>query len=85
MSKMIPKEKLDAAIEKVRDYYHGGYDEDVLRDMMAACREVEKACGFSLHAMIDLLVGIVRHGGMKPDATNEDIYKVLEVLGWSVE
>ena len=85
MSKTINKAKLDVAIERMRDYYHGEYDEDVLRDMMAACREVEKPARMSLHVMVDLLCSIVRHDGLKSEATNEDIYKVLEVLGWSVE
>lgn len=85
MSKTINKAKLDEAIELTRQYYFNDYDEDVLKQMLAAGRAVEKAAGLRLHTMADLIGSIIGSTCLKPNCTNEDIYKVLEVLGWSVE
>lgn len=84
MSKTINKAKLDAGIDLVKRYY---VDDkmDVLRDMLATTNEAEQLAGLGLHSINELLTSITRPSGLKPDATNEDIYKVLEVLGWSVE
>lgn len=85
MSKTINKAKLDEAIELVRTYYGSiGPDENVLHQMLAATGSLEKECELSMHTIIELLTSIVRPHSLKDDATNEDVYKVLAVLGWQV-
>lgn len=86
--RMIPREALDAAIAAVKRYYSDEVpagDQDAANAMLDACREAETACGVGLCKAADILVGILSYSGWKRDATNEDIYKVLEVLGWTVE
>lgn len=82
--KKIPKEKLDNMIRLCRGYYHN-LDNDALDEMMEATRDLEGAIDVSLFSTQEIVTGILRHRGLKPDATNEDIYKVMEVLGWTVE
>lgn len=84
MSKTINKAKLDAAIELVKRYYHLD-EQDVLEEMLDSTCEVEKCAMLGLHTIIELLTSILRPSGLKAYAANEDVYKVLEVLGWTVE
>ena len=79
-NKTIVKANLDAAIEAVRDYYDISTGTDLVdtRRMMNACYATGEMC------ISGLLASILRYRGLKEDASNEDIYKVLEVLGWSV-
>ena len=83
VDKNIPKDNLDRCIELTRTYYQS-VDEGACRAMLGACKELEGAVRIGIYALNDVISGIVRPSGLKPDATNEDIYKVLEVLGWSV-
>lgn len=83
MSKTISKPLLDEAMNRGR--FHYGESEDgtqSARSFVDACVAVERSAGLCLCAISDLLACIFP--GLKPDATNEDIYKVLEVLGWTV-
>ena len=89
MSKTIGKALLDNAIDKCRAHYVSDGDGDISASASAfvdACTAVEKSAGLCLCAVSDLLASIYpQYKGLKPDASNEDIYKVLEVLGWTVE
>ena len=80
--RVIDKSKLDEAIEAVRHYY----DPDVFNEEGAA-KEMIDICGAvkPVDCFLDLLTSILRYKGLKHNANNEDIYKVLEVLGWTVE
>lgn len=82
--KKIPKEKLDNLLLLCGGYYNS-LDDESLSEMMRATKELETDIGVSMFALQDVVTGIIRSRGMKPDATNEDIYKVMEVLGWTVE
>lgn len=82
MNKTIDKASLDKAIEAVRHYYDPVVinEEGAAKEMLDICRAVKP-----IDCFIDLLSSILRYKGLKHNATNEDIYKVLEVLGWSVK
>ena len=84
--KKIPKAKLDRCIELSRRYFDvtGPLNHDLLDEKIDACRDLEKTVGLGIVVFSDLLSGILNYYGLKRDATNEDIYKVLEVLGWQV-
>ena len=83
MDKVLNKAKLDELIEMMREYLKCDYD-----DMVTKCREIIAFANkhFSnVPRIVDFVGSNIAYGGMKPDATNEDIYKVLEVLGWEVK
>lgn len=81
--KKLSREKLDAGIELVRRYYHDD-DETVLNEMLDVTNKAGYEAGLTMHTIVELLTSILRCNGLKGNATNEDIYKVLEVLGWQV-
>lgn len=82
----IHKDNLDRCIDLTRTYYAVGTlaNEDALQEMLEAAKELENDVGLGVFALLDFISSIIRYSGMKPEATNEDIYKVLEVLGWQV-
>ena len=83
MNKTISKAKLDAAIEAVRRYYDPDEvnEGDAAKKLLDICNAVKPFC---IVIISNLLSSIFSHRGIKADATNDEIYKVLEVLGWSV-
>lgn len=84
-NKTISKAKLDAAIEAVRIFHDVDTTTGQASAMFDACERAmlgKDACWYSLDNVLSGIVGGPRCLGQ--DATNEDIYKVLEVLGWSV-
>ena len=87
MSKAISKALLDEAIEQARHLYDLSVHieaEDV-HALMRAARAAFPSEGKHDYTMYDLLASIFRYNGLKPDGSNEDVYKVLEVLGWTVK
>lgn len=85
--KKIPREALDEAIAAVRHYYSTetpAGEKEALNEMSSACRRAESAAGTGVCIVSDLLGSILTYSGLKREATNQDIYKVLEVLGWQV-
>lgn len=85
--KKLPKAKLEQAIELVKAYYDPTAFEvshSKMKDMHEACCALERDVKLGSFVLLDFITCIVRYGGMNFDATNEDIYKVLEVLGWQV-
>lgn len=85
--KKIPKAKLDHCIELNRRYFDvmSPFDDDLLNEKIDVCNELEREVKVGVVILSNLLSSIMAYSGLKNDATNEDIYKVLEVLGWEVE
>lgn len=85
MDKVINKAKLDELINMVRAYYHDAdfdtAEERCRKYLQFAQRHFEERW----LAVVDFLQSVFPVAGFKPDATNEDIYKVLDVLGWVVK
>ena len=86
--KKLPRAKLERAINLVKAVY-GGTDweaaQSKLSDMVNACCNLGSEVGIGAYVLVDFAASICRYNGLNPDATNEDIYKVLEALGWEVE
>ena len=84
--KKIPKAKLDRCIELSRRYFDvtTPMDHDLLDAKIEACNELERAVDVGYIVFSDLLSSVLTYHGLNNNATNEDIYKVLEVLGWQV-
>lgn len=85
--KKIPKAKLDRCIELNRRYFDvmSPFDDDLLNEKIDVGNKLELEVKVGIMILSNLLSSIMAYSGLKPDATNEDIYKVLEVLGWEVE
>ena len=85
--KNIPKKTLDKLLDLTRTYYGGDTlaNEDALAEMIREYRRMEADVAIGCFALLDFIASIIRYSGLKRDATNDDIYKVLEVLGWTVE
>lgn len=85
MKKIIPKELLDAAIDAERKYHRS---EVTLANLIAsekALAEVTHSGNLTAYTTWSrLLSAIFGYEGLKKDATNEDIYAVLQALGWEV-
>ena len=83
----IKKAQLDTLISMHRGYWNLRNVDGKL--MMAKAQAkllyTRKTFGYDLGISLDTVIGeILRYCGLKPSATNEDIYKVLEVLGYEV-
>lgn len=83
----INKAQLDRLIEAERNLF---CFEDITAEEKDKRIQESVGANFELKCKarhIDSLVFaiVARQTGIKPDATNEDIYKVLEVLGCEVE
>lgn len=85
--KKIPKAQLDRCIELNRRYFDvmSPFDQELLNEKIDVCNELEREVKVGIMILSNLLCSIMAYSGLKNDATNEDIYKVLEVLGWEVE
>ena len=70
--KKLPRVKLERAINLVKAVY-GGTDWEAAQSKLPD------------YVLVDFVASICRYNGLNPDVTNEDIYKVLEALGWEVE
>lgn len=86
MDKVINKTILESLIVAIRTYlYSDGIDAE---ETKTRCDQITRFA--ALHfpnalRIVDLVSAIVSFNGFKPDATYEDIYKVLDVLGWVVK
>ena len=92
--KKINKAALTAAIAAVRELWN--FDRLVDSDpdewaehraeTNAKCEAVDRHIGeYTLYATNDFLRAILCPYGFNPDATDEDIFRALEVLGWNIE
>lgn len=87
----IKKAQLITLICMIRNYWTADYFVGCKLDcelMQAKLKSIqmyeEKAFGSNEVSLRDFLMSVIGGFGLKPDATNEDIYKVLEVLGYEV-
>lgn len=81
MKIIIPKKELDAAINADRKYYQGG---GTLESTTASFEALEKVTHVARTTWSELLMEIFAYSGLKKNATNEDIYAVLQALDWEV-
>lgn len=87
--KKIDKVLLDGFIEVHRDLVQTDVmDGLAFSEAVGRCHEraerVQAACGVYWGAADDFMHSLLRKGGIFPEASNEDIYRVLEMLGWEV-
>ena len=86
MSKTISKAKLDAAIESAR-YWHDltvPLEEKNVDAHFEVCKDAAMSGGLEEFCFPSLFSALFGYKSLKDDASNEDIYNVLEVLGWTV-
>lgn len=84
--KKIPKMQLDQCIEATKNYFDPNvpFSHGLLDAKIDVCLRLEESVRVGMIVFGDFLGSILTPSGLRPDATNEDIYKVLEVLGWQV-
>ena len=79
---IIDKTKLDELIEAVREFWsprRAKSHEEILERTWALCKELKQR---NLQELLHSILG--GSNGLNQYATNEDIYRVLAVLGWRV-
>lgn len=79
--KVIPKKLLDTCINADREYW--SYDHNHY-DTISLFKELDAATGIDWYAMQCLMTALLTYRGLKRNATNEDIYAILRLLGWEV-
>lgn len=79
----IPKTLLDEAISLTQEYYTSGSAE-TLSHLNDIPRQIEDKTGIWWNHIENLLSSVLVYRGIKPDATPEDIYAILRLLGWEV-
>ena len=77
----IKKSKLDKLIKMTRDYHNGGLENLSEKNSKRMSFSV-KEFGSLGCAMFGMMGDII--GRISPKASNEDIYKVFEILGYEV-
>ena len=80
----IPKGPLDEMIALTREYYSLSASRSVLSRIHDRSDQIEDATGIHWLDIENLVSAILPARGIKPDATNEDIYAILRRLGWEV-
>lgn len=85
MSKAISKPLLDEAIKQARFWFDVNVPtkEKDVHKYLDTCKAAEPD-EMGDYMLDNLFSAILRYRGLKPDATNEDIYKVLKFFGWTV-
>lgn len=83
IDKVLDKAKLDELIEMTRNYWHERELSESTEKLIGMRKFYEKNFPRDLDLM-GFLHSIISGLGMKPEATNEDIYTVLKVLGWVI-
>jgi hypothetical protein len=80
--KKINKKKLDSLIKMEQLYWRG--NNDIMPGIIALSGEIEKESKIGTFAPEQFISAIVKPNGFNPDASNELIYTVLQLLGWEV-
>ena len=82
--KVIPKALLDKAVDLTRDYWRGISHPRSLDDIASVTEEMDSITGINWYSLQNFLSSVFPDRGLKNDATNEDIYAILRLLGWEV-
>jgi hypothetical protein len=77
--KKISKKKLDYIIALTREYWETG-NRNILGYRIDKATELQPTTGLSWSGILDFVDGILH--GFAPDATDDEIYCALRVLGW---
>ena len=79
--KKLNRKVLDKCIEMTRQYWQGEADSS---KFLLERIELAKESGIDWTALLNLLDGIFAGFGFNPEASNWNIYCVLQMLGWEV-
>ncbi len=84
--KKISKVHLDKIIRMSRELYSGRCTnvDALVTDRIVEAKALAEEVGLNWLVPLDFIDCIVLDGGLKPDAENEFIYSVLNLLGWEV-
>ena len=82
----VPKTILNKCIENCRNFWKTPHPDcqkylDALTTYSEVLAEITNLSAFSWQ---DIIGGILANDGINKDATNEQIYEVLKILGWEV-
>lgn len=83
-NKVIPKTLLDRVIDLNREYWSGSSDPLANERIIDLCTRIDSLSGINWFSLHNFLSAVFPQRGLKHDATNEDIYAVLRLLGWEV-
>lgn len=84
MDKVIDKVIFDVVIQLARDYWNGPYGENI-KERLEIVRRFLTEHFPEYNRLYDFLQATISTLGRDSFATNEDVYKVLECLGWRVK
>ena len=82
--KVIPKTLLDNVIELAREYWTGSSYPFANERQIDLCTKIDALVGINWYSLLNFMFAVFPQRGLKHDATNEDIYAVLRLLGWEV-
>lgn len=84
--KKVSKKMFDLAIENCRKYWELPLNDCVKfgDEWQIICMDIGNETNSSWSAWKDLLSSVLSSSGLKPFATNEQIYEILKILGWEV-
>lgn len=82
--KVIPKALLDKALDMEREHWGSCGDPLINERIIDVCMEIEAIARINWFSINSLLSAILSVMGLKHNATNEDIYAILRLLGWEV-
>lgn len=86
--KKIPKKQFDEVLRLTREYWSDDYKvstkNPILNERIQVALTVSIDYEVDWLALIDLVEGILMRRGFCPDADNDMIYAVLNLLGWVV-
>ena len=81
--KKIPKGLLDRMIDNCRKWWIEN-DEDAMSEYHGIAMQIGRKIKVNWFSIADVACVALRRDGFAPDAPNETIYAVLNVLGWEV-
>lgn len=84
--KTIKKMDLDILIDKTREVYSLGAKnlDSLITDRIVIAKAIAEQNGLNWLSLIDLIDCIMVPDGLKEGASNEEIYQILNLLGWDV-
>ena len=82
----VPKRTLNPCIEICRSFWQTPYPDckKYLDSLRIYSDDLDEATKTSAISWEDFLGGILANNGINKDASNEQIYEVLKILGWEV-